>query len=64
MKLSEHPGVNFMTLDFRIVEIRLTKSAFAAKKIEFMTFTKFMTSVAARTGEMLNYANIASERFL
>ena len=53
-----------MTLDFRIVEIRLTKSAFAAKKIEFMTFTKFMTSMAARTGEMLNYANIASERFL
>jgi predicted AAA+ superfamily ATPase len=26
-----------------------------------LTFTKFMTSVAARTGEMLNYANIASE---
>ena len=26
-----------------------------------MTFTKFMTSVAARTGEMLNYANIAGE---
>ena len=24
-----------------------------------LTFTKFMTSVAARTGEMLNYANIA-----
>ena len=26
-----------------------------------LTFTKFMTSVAARTGEMLNYANIAGE---
>ena len=26
-----------------------------------LTFTKFMTAVAARTGEMLNYANIASE---
>ena len=26
-----------------------------------LTFTKFMTSVAARTGEMINYANIASE---
>lgn len=26
-----------------------------------LTFTKFMTSVAARTGEMLNYANIANE---
>lgn len=26
-----------------------------------LMFTKFMTSVAARTGEMLNYANIASE---
>ena len=26
-----------------------------------LTFMKFMTSVAARTGEMLNYANIASE---
>lgn len=26
-----------------------------------LTFTKFMTSAAARTGEMLNYANIASE---
>ncbi len=26
-----------------------------------LTFTKFMTSVAARTGEILNYANIASE---
>ena len=26
-----------------------------------ITFTKFLTSVAARTGEMLNYANIASE---
>ncbi len=26
-----------------------------------LTFTKFMTSVAARTGEMLNYAHIASE---
>ena len=26
-----------------------------------LTFTKVMTSVAARTGEMLNYANIASE---
>lgn len=26
-----------------------------------LTFTKFMISVAARTGEMLNYANIASE---
>ena len=26
-----------------------------------LTFTKFMTSIAARTGEMLNYANIASE---
>ena len=26
-----------------------------------LTFAKFMTSVAARTGEMLNYANIASE---
>ena len=26
-----------------------------------LIFTKFMTSVAARTGEMLNYANIASE---
>ena len=26
-----------------------------------LTFTKFMTSVAARTGEMLNYANISSE---
>ena len=26
-----------------------------------LTFTKFMTSVAARTGEMLNYANMASE---
>lgn len=26
-----------------------------------LTFTKFMTSVAARTGEMLNYANIADE---
>lgn len=26
-----------------------------------LTFTKFLTAVAARTGEMLNYANIASE---
>lgn len=26
-----------------------------------LTFTRFMTSAAARTGEMLNYANIASE---
>ena len=26
-----------------------------------LTFTKFMTAVAARTGEMLNYANIAGE---
>ena len=26
-----------------------------------LTFTKFMTSVAARTGELLNYANIAGE---
>ena len=26
-----------------------------------LTFAKFMTSVAARTGEMLNYANIAGE---
>ena len=26
-----------------------------------LTFARFMTSVAARTGEMLNYANIASE---
>ena len=26
-----------------------------------ITFTKFLTSVAARTGEILNYANIASE---
>ena len=26
-----------------------------------LTFTRFMTAVAARTGEMLNYANIASE---
>ena len=26
-----------------------------------LTFTKFMTSAAARTGEMLNYANIASD---
>ena len=26
-----------------------------------LTFTKFMTAVAARTGEMLNYANIASD---
>ncbi|MGN0385961.1 MAG: ATP-binding protein [Lachnospiraceae bacterium] len=26
-----------------------------------ITFTKFLTAVAARTGEMLNYANIASE---
>ena len=26
-----------------------------------LTFTKFMTAVAARTGEMLNYANIANE---
>lgn len=26
-----------------------------------ITFTKFLTSVAARTGELLNYANIASE---
>ncbi|MBQ9020751.1 MAG: ATP-binding protein [Eggerthellaceae bacterium] len=26
-----------------------------------LAFTKFMTAVAARTGEMLNYANIASE---
>lgn len=26
-----------------------------------VTFTKFLTSVAARTGEILNYANIASE---
>lgn len=26
-----------------------------------MTFTKFLTAVAARTGEMLNYANIANE---
>lgn len=26
-----------------------------------LTFMKFMTAVAARTGEMLNYANIASE---
>ena len=26
-----------------------------------ITFTKFLTSVAARTGEMLNYANIAGE---
>ena len=26
-----------------------------------LTFTKFMTAAAARTGEMLNYANLASE---
>lgn len=26
-----------------------------------ITFTKFLTVVAARTGEMLNYANIAVE---
>ena len=26
-----------------------------------LTFTKFMTAIAARTGELLNYANIASE---
>lgn len=26
-----------------------------------LTFTKFLTAVAARTGEMLNYANIANE---
>ena len=26
-----------------------------------ITFTKFLTAVAARTGELLNYANIASE---
>lgn len=26
-----------------------------------LTFTKFLTAVAARTGEMLNYANIASD---
>ena len=26
-----------------------------------LTFTKFMTSVAARTGEMLNYANDSDE---
>ncbi len=26
-----------------------------------ITFTKFLTSVAARTGEMLNYANVAGE---
>ena len=26
-----------------------------------ITFTKFLTAVAARTGEMLNYSNIASE---
>ena len=26
-----------------------------------LTFTKFMTSIAARTGEMLSYSNIASE---
>ena len=26
-----------------------------------ITFTKFLTAVAARTGEMLNYANVASE---
>ena len=26
-----------------------------------LTFAKFMTAVAARTGEMLNYANVASE---
>ena len=27
-----------------------------------LTFVRFMTAVAARTGQMLNYANIASER--
>ena len=26
-----------------------------------LTFTKFMTAIAARTGEMINYANIANE---
>lgn len=26
-----------------------------------ITFTKFLTAVAARTGERLNYANIASD---
>ena len=26
-----------------------------------LTFTKFMTAIAARTGEMLNYANVAGE---
>ena len=26
-----------------------------------ITFTKFLTSIAARTGELLNYANVASE---
>lgn len=26
-----------------------------------ITFTKFLTAVAARTGELLNYANIASD---
>ena len=26
-----------------------------------LTFTKFLTAVAARTGEMLNYSNIASD---
>lgn len=29
--------------------------------VDGITFTKFLTAVAARTGEMLNYANIASE---
>lgn len=31
------------------------------KAKNYLTFVKFMTSVAARTGEVLNYANIADE---
>lgn len=26
-----------------------------------ITFTKFLTAIAARTGEILNYTNLASE---
>ncbi|MBR0090953.1 MAG: ATP-binding protein [Lachnospiraceae bacterium] len=39
----------------------LERDVHALIAADSLTFTKFMTSVAARTGEMLNYANIAGE---
>lgn len=37
------------------------KLYFGFVKENHLTFVRFMTSVAARTGQIVNYANIASE---